>query len=206
MDWVDWHTPYDDPDSSLSHRLRAVQRGVRAYLDTIADRPVRIVSACAGQGRDLLEVLATHPARDRVTARLVELDPANARTARAAAAGLTGIEVVEADAGTTDSYAGAVPADLVMFCGVFGNISDADIERTIRALPSFCAPAATVIWTRGQWDPEVVTSIRGWFDEAGFAEQSFESPPGAKWSVGVDLLKTTPRELEPGTRLFTFTR
>ena len=59
-DWVDWHTPYDDPDSSLSQRLQAVQRGVRRFLDTVGERPVRVVSACAGQGRDLLEVLATH--------------------------------------------------------------------------------------------------------------------------------------------------
>ena len=207
-DWVDWHTPYDDPDSSLSQRLQAVQRGVRGFLDTVGDRPVRIVSACAGQGRDLLEVLATHPARDRVSARLVELDPRNVRTARAAAAanGLTGVEVVEADAGTTDAYAGAVPADLVMFCGVFGNITDADIERTVRALPMFCAPGATVIWTRGRWAPEVVAGIRRWFDETGFAERSFEAPEGAKWSVGVDVLETDPVPFVPGERLFTFTR
>ena len=207
-DWVDWHTPYDDPDSSLSQRLRAVQRGVRAYLDSVEERPVRVVSACAGQGRDLLEVLATHPARDRVTARLVELDPRNVRAARAAAAanGLTGVEVVEADAGTTDSYAGAVPADLVLFCGVFGNITDADIERTVRALPALCAPGATVIWTRGRWNPGVVAGIRRWFDESGFAEQSFEAPDGAKWSVGVDTLTIDPPPFEPGRRLFTFTR
>ena len=143
-----------------------------------------------------------------MSARLVELDPRNVRTARAAAAanGLTGVEVVETDAGTTDAYAEAVPAELVLFCGVFGNITDADIERTVRALPMFCAPGATVIWTRGRWAPEVVAGIRRWFDETGFAEQSFEAPDGAKWSVGVDVLETDPVPLVPGERLFTFTR
>ncbi len=207
-DWVEWHGPYDDADSSLSQRLRAVQRGIRDVLDAARDRPVRVVSACAGQGRDLIEVLATHPARDRVTARLIELDPQNARIARVAAAanGLTGVEIHEADASTTDSYAGAVPADLVLFCGVFGNISDADIHETINALPSFCAPGATVIWTRGRWAQGVVADIRRWFDEAGFTERSFEAPDGAHWSVGVDVLTTDPLPFVPGKRLFTFTR
>jgi Putative methyltransferase len=207
-DWLEWHAPYDDAGSSLSQRLAAVQRQIRAVLDGAPDRTLRVVSACAGQGRDLLEVLATHPARDRVSARLVELDPRNVRIARAAAAanGLTAVDVVQADAGAVDSYAGAVPADLVLFCGVFGNIGDADIERTIKALPQFCAPGATVIWTRGRWAPNVVASIRRWFDQAGFAERSFEAPDGARWSVGSDRLTADPMPLAPGQRLFTFTR
>lgn len=211
-DWLEWHAPYDDADSSLSRRLAAVQRQIRAVLDgyTAADpdRPLRVVSACAGQGRDLLEVLATHPSRDQVSARLVELDPRNIRIARAAAAanGLTAVEVVQADAGATDSYAGAVPANLVLFCGVFGNLGDADIEQTVKALPQFCAPGATVIWTRGRWAPNVVAGIRRWFGEAGFAEQSFEFPDEAKWSVGSARLTAEPPPLEPGRQLFTFNR
>jgi hypothetical protein len=30
----------------------------------------------------------------------------------------------------------AVPADLVMLCGIFGNINDSDVERTVSAAPS----------------------------------------------------------------------
>jgi hypothetical protein len=33
-----------------------------------------VISLCAGQGRDLLGVLADHPRREDVRARLVELD------------------------------------------------------------------------------------------------------------------------------------
>jgi Putative methyltransferase len=207
-DWLEWHAPYDDAGSSLSQRLVAVQRQIRAVLDAAPDRTLRVVSACAGQGRDLLEVLATHPARDRVSARLVELDPRNVRIARAAAAanGLTAVEVVLADAGAVDSYAGAVPADLILFCGVFGNISDADIARTIKALPQFCAPGATVIWTRGRWEHDVVSSIRRRFGEAGFTEKAFEAPDDATWSVGADRLIGYPVPPVPGERLFTFVR
>jgi hypothetical protein len=207
-DWLEWHAPYDDEASPLSRRLRAVQRGIRGHLDNRGDRAVQAISACAGQGRDLLEVLATHPASDRVTARLVELDPRNVAIARAAAAanGLTGVEVVAGDAGTVDTYLGAVPADLVLFCGVFGNISEDDIAATIRALPELCAPDATVIWTRGRQAPDLRPSVRQWFAEAGFDEVSFEAPDDVRWSVGVHRLTADPVPPVPGRRLFTFTR
>jgi hypothetical protein len=207
-DWLEWHAPYDDQASPLSRRLRAVQRGIRGHLDTRPDQRVRVISACAGQGRDLIEVLANHPARDRVTARLVELDPRNVAIARAGAAanGLTGVEVVAGDAGTVDSYLGAVPADLVLFCGVFGNITDEDIAGTIRALPQLCAPGATVIWTRGRQAPDLRPSVRRWFGEAGFDEVSFDAPDDVRWSVGVNRLSIDPVPPVPGQRLFSFTR
>ncbi len=33
IDWSQWHSAYDDPGSSLSARRRAVQVGVRRWLD-----------------------------------------------------------------------------------------------------------------------------------------------------------------------------
>ena len=94
---------------------------------------------------------ADHPGRERVRARLIELDPRNAESARAFArkADLDRVEVVTADASETNAYLGAVPADLVLMCGVFGNVSDEDVERTVRLLPGFCAREALVIWTEG---------------------------------------------------------
>ncbi|WP_433020981.1 SAM-dependent methyltransferase [Kribbella sp. CA-294648] len=206
MDWLEWHQDYDDESSDLSGRLRSVQREIRRHLDARPDGPIRAISACAGQGRDLIEVLATHPARDRVTARLVELDPRLTGTARSAAAanGLTGVEVVEGDAGLTSVYAGAVPADLVLFCGVFGNISVADVEATVRALPSFCALGATVIWTRGRHDPDIRQDIRGWFAEAGFEELAFDAPDGVEWSVGSNRYAGPGPAPATVDRLFTF--
>ena len=70
--------------------------------------PLRAISLCAGQGRDLISALAGHPRRYDVRARLVELDPRNTETARQAAqaAGLPRVEVVTGDAALTDTYAG----------------------------------------------------------------------------------------------------
>jgi hypothetical protein len=111
---------------------------------------------CAGDGRDLLGVLPGHSRRRDVHARLVELDPELAARGAARAASLSPhIDVVNADASVTSAYTGAVPADIVLVCGVFGNISDDDIAGTVAALPSLCAPGATVIWTRGTFAPDL---------------------------------------------------
>jgi hypothetical protein len=107
-------------------------------------------------------VLRDHPRRHEVVARLVELDPRNVATARAAVreAGLGGVEVVAGDAGLSDAYAGAVPAGLVLVCGVFGNVTDEAIAHVVRRLPELCAPGATAIWTRHRLPPDLTPSIR----------------------------------------------
>jgi hypothetical protein len=207
-DWVDWHGPYADPASPLSQRLQLVQRHIRAFLDGCTSAAPRVVSLCAGDGRDLLDVLAEHPRRLRVRARLVELDPALADRARqrAAAAKLDRVEVVCADAAVTDVYADAVPADLVLVCGVFGNIGDGDVRHTIEALPGLCARDATVVWTRHRRHPDLTPRIRRWFTAAGFAEHAFDSPGPSEWSIGVYSFLGEPNPLAQGARLFTFLR
>lgn len=92
--------------------------------------PIRIISLCAGQGRDVIDVLATHPRAAEVEALLVELDPALVEFARrrAAKVGLSDrVRVEQGDASSCRSYAGFVPADLVLVCGIFGNVSGEDI-------------------------------------------------------------------------------
>ena len=206
-DWHAWHQDYDDPGSPLARRLAAVQDQIRAALDAAPPGPLQAVSLCAGQGRDLIGVLAAHPRRADVLARLVELDPRNAGLARAAAerAALPGVEVVTGDAALTDSYAGLVPAYLVLVCGVFGNITDADIERTVGYCTQLCAPGGTVVWTRGRRGPDLVPQICDWFAGRGF-EQVWVSDPAAGWGVAAHRFAGTPVPLEPGARMFTFTR
>jgi hypothetical protein len=200
--WIAWHADYDDTDKPLHHRLRAVQQRIHEVLDHRPAGPVSVVSLCAGEARDLLEVLADHPRATDVRGRLVELDPELA--ARAAAHAPDSVDVERADAGWTDAYAGAVPADLVLACGVFGNISDEDIEGTVRALPMFCAPGATVIWTRHRRPPDLTVDIRRWFAESSFEAVAFDAPSEYEWSVGVQRFVGEPRPLVTGRRLFSF--
>lgn len=200
-DWIAWHAAYD-ADTPLLHRLRAVQRRIRDVLDDRAVGDIKVISMCAGEGRDLLEVLADHPRRPDVRGRLVELDPELA--SRAAASAPPGIAVANADAGVTDAYAEAVPADLVLVCGVFGNIGDEDVERTVRSLPALCARGAIVIWTRHRRPPDLTVDVRRWFAQAGFEPVAFDAPAAFEWSVGVQRFVSDPPPLVAGRRLFSF--
>ncbi|MFI6819408.1 class I SAM-dependent methyltransferase family protein [Micromonospora sp. NPDC050187] len=206
-DWYAWHADYDDPDSPLSHRLTEVRRLARVALDQAPAGPVRAVSLCAGQGRDLIPVLAEHPRRVDVTARLVELDPRNAELAAGAvrAAGLTRVEVVRDDAARTDVWADLVPAEIVLVCGLFGNMTDADVRAVVRHCRQLCATGGTVVWTRHRGAPDLVPTICDWFAEEDFALLSLTGPtiPSA---VGAHRLTGRPRPLPSGVTMFEFVR
>ena len=206
-DWVAWHAAYDDPSSSLSTRLRLVRGHLSRALDQAPTGPVRLVSLCAGQGLDVLGVLPGHPRGPDVSAVLVESDPHNAELARqgAAEARLPQVEVRAADASRVASYADALPADVLLLCGIFGNVSEDDIERTARTAPALCAAGATVIWTRHRRAPDLTPRIRGWFRASGFEEVAFDTPDTeALTGVGVGRLAAAPQAGLPRGRLFTF--
>jgi hypothetical protein len=204
VDWRAWHAPYEDPSSELSRRLALVQAQLRAALDGAPPGPIRLVSVCAGQGHDAIGVLAEHPRRADVSARLVELDEQNVRLARAAAAaaGLDAVEAIAADASITDAYVGAVPADVILVCGVLGNLAAADAAGTIERLAQLCAPHATVIWTRHRRPPDLVPHIRESFARAGFEEIAFGD--ARPFGVGSNRLRVPPSPLQPGVKLFDF--
>ncbi len=176
-DYLTWHEQYDDPSSSLPRRLALVRAAIHAELDT-RPGPVRVVSLCAGDGRDLLGTLAGRDDAGRVSATLVEVLPELVERAREAAAGLAAdVEVVTGDAGASDTYAdlATVPADVVLLVGVLGNVTDIDVARLIAALPQLCAPRAVVVWSRGRstdGTADYVRPVREAFAAAGFAEVS----------------------------------
>lgn len=207
-DWDAWHRAYGDPSSPLSERLRVVQQRIEEWLDGTAPAAVTVMSSCAGDGRDLLQVLHGRPDAHRVRATLLEADPRNTSRATELVSrlGLSDIEVRCTDAGVSTAYAGAVPADLVLLCGIFGNVTEADVYRTIAAASQFCNTGAHVIWTRHRRDPDLTPQIRDWFREHGFAEQDFVAPEHALYSVGVHRFLGDPQPLEEDQRLFTFTR
>lgn len=203
-EWVEWHKGYE-AGSPLEQRLAIVQDLIRQALDACAPGEIQVISMCAGDGRDLLGVLPSHERGPDVRARLVELDPELAGRARMRAADLSSaIEVVTGDASLTTAYAGAIPADIVLACGIFGNVTDDDIHHTVATLPALCAPDATVIWTRGTFAPDLTPTIRVWFMEAGFAELDFIAIPKTTVGVGANQLTSPPQSFEPGVRLFTF--
>lgn len=210
-DWLDWHADYADATSSLARRLVVVRRELQAALEALPPgSPVRLISMCSGDGRDVLpELAACH--RD-VSALLVELDPRLSGTARERAREFgPGVAVVTGDAGVSDPYLDAdpavAPADVLLACGVFGNVPVADALATISALPGLLAPGARVIWTRGHGAGAVDASLalRSAFTARGFTEVSITAPSDAPFRVGVhrwDGPAASP--LRRGVRLFRF--
>lgn len=203
-DWITWHHDYDG-ETPHARRLVIVQRLIGSFVSSSAPGVVRLISMCAGDGRDVIGALSDHPRRSDVRGLLVELDATLAQRARAAA-GTAGLEVAvrEVDAGRATAYEGGVPADLVLVCGVFGNIADVDVEGTIRALPSLCADGARVIWTRHRRPPDLTPAIRRWFAEVGFAELAFEPVPDSPATVGAHRLLAPALPFAPEVRLFDF--
>lgn len=220
--WSDWHADYDDPDSGLSRRLSWVQDRLRVALDDAPPGPVRLISLCAGQGRDVLGVLPHHPRRADVAARLVELDPHNTEVAAALAAeaglalgdGPGKVEIVTGDASKTSQYTDLASAGVVLACGLFGNMTDEDIERVTGYCTQLCATGGTVIWTRGRGaralphkpdTPDLVPQVCAWFEERGF-ERLWVSDPEYPQCCAAHRFTGTPAPLEPDATMFTFTR
>ncbi len=206
--WLVWHSEYEAPASPLARRLVVVQQFLEAAVASHDGRRLRVLSVCAGDGRDVLPVLARWQRRKEISGRLVELQPELTERARAEAQrlSLAAIEVVCGDAGQPRNYTGAMPADLVVVCGVFGNISDTDIHRLITSLPTMCAPRANVVWTRHRRSPDVTPRIRQWFAAAGFNELAFSSPGPNQFSVGRHELVGPVGTTRVADPLFTFVR
>jgi hypothetical protein len=193
----------------LAQRLAIVQRRLAERLSAAPPGAIRLISMCAGQGRDLFGILPGHPRRGDVTAVLVELDRRNVDVARATAAqtGPIQVEVLEGDAAVSDIYEPFVPTDIVLACGIFGNISDQDLERTVRNLSMLCRAGASVIWTRHRNEPDLTPRIRSWFAESGFEELSFDAIDNeSKSGIGTVRLNGTALPFQRAFRFFTFTR
>lgn len=205
-DWRVWHGQYADPASSLHRRLAVVQRILSDLVDPLGPQH-RILSLCAGDGRDIIPLLAGRPPQRRPQLVLVELDPDLSEAARSAA-DESGVDatVVVGDAGIRSHWDNHLPADLLMLCGIFGNIADEDVETTIRSAGSLLSPDGVVIWTRGAvTGPDRRQQTRDCFRDCGFDEVAFESEPHG-YGVGANRASAAVTRLPVPDRIFTFIR
>ncbi len=204
--WVKWHSDYDDSRSNLSRRLVVIQRRLDEALSSMPFGPIQLTSMCAGQGRDVIGVLEKNERVDDTRALLVESDSQLCRDAETAArkAGITNIEVRSVDGSTTSAYVDGVPANVLLVCGIFGNISDEDVHLTISLLPTFLSSNAIVIWTRHRRLPDLTVTIRRWLGEFGFAEIAFDTEDDASFTVGTHRFVGVSQPFEPNQKLFTF--
>ena len=175
--------------------MMQVRRHVAAIVAEAPAGPVTVLSICGGQGRELIGALEDHPRRDDVRGRFVELDADNTAFASrwAAEAGLTGLEIVTADASLGASYDGLAPADLVVISGVFGHLSTSDRLHLIDFTRQLCHPGAGIVWTSHLSNDGPAEWLRRAFLERRFEEFEHELVPGD------DFRFTVTRSLYRGT-------
>lgn len=182
-----------------------MQQEIRTALDSLPGRPWQVISLCAGDGRDLLGALSTHHRRADVYGLLVELDPDIAESGRDAyaRAGLSNVEVRSADAAEVAHYQG-LAADLLLVCGVLGNLTDEGVFELIEHLPGLCAVNARLIWTCHRRAPDLTPRIREALTKLGFIEMSFHALEGFWESVGAARCTGGDSPPKPPDRLFHF--
>jgi hypothetical protein len=100
-----------------------------------------------------------------------------------------------------------LPVDLLLLCGIFGNVPERDIRRTIAAVPAMLAPGGRVIWTRGRCEgQDLRPAVRRWVRDAGLEEIAYDGEPEL-FGVGVACAgASAPAARELPDRLFTFVR
>lgn len=204
-DWRAWHRAYDDPTSSLSRRLDDVVAAIRAALDAAPPGPLRLISLCCGDARDVTRALTDHPRAGDMTGCLVELDPHLAASAATNLHSIGSSLVVRCgDASNPSLFSDMMPADLLLLVGIFGNVTDIDVERLITSVPLICAEGATVIWTRHRREPDLTPEIARWFAAAGCSSIGFVSPGSGSYAIGTErCARSNPLE-RLSDSLFTF--
>lgn len=53
------------------------------------------------------------------------------------------------DAGDVRSFGDVLPVDVLMLCGIFGNIERSTVRHVVRQVPAMVASGGFVFWTRG---------------------------------------------------------
>lgn len=208
-DWFEWHDYYRTKPR-MRQRLQLVRQYISSSLQACPPGEIRVVSICAGDGRDLLGALIDHPRANDVYARLVELDSRLVESGRSAAVSAElgeQLEFVSGDATISSAYIGAVPADLVIVCGVFGNAADeTQLHNLIQSLRFLCKQGAFIVWTRDLSEDadHRLATVREFLTEAGFEEVSFKLTLTEDMGVGNHRYLGEPLPLPNDQQLFVF--
>jgi hypothetical protein len=196
--------------ASYVKRLKVVQDQFAASLTEREPGPVRVVSLCAGDGRDVMGVLESHTRRADVTAWLVELDPKSVAAGVKARdeVGLSrNVIFIQGDATDFATYKDILPSDIVLVCGVWGHVRPEEQLSLVKALGKFCKPGGTVIWSRGlKRGMERFTELQALFERNSFERVGESFTPDGKWGVCTHRYMGKPVEVPTSGRIFNFSR
>jgi len=191
-------------------RLSVVQAHLTECLEVAPAGPLRIVSVCAGDGRDVIGVLRSHPRRTEVTAWLVELD----RVSVTAGIQLTtseglgkSVNFLHKDATAFETYLQIAPSDILLVCGVWGHVPVDERSQLVYALSCFCRPGGTVIWTCGaKKGGNRVQAIQSLFTGSSWECVRLSSTPDQRWAVATHRYCGPPNALPRSGPIFNFQR
>jgi hypothetical protein len=187
-----------------------VQAHLTECLEMAPRGPLRIVSMCAGDGRDVIGVLRSHPRRTEVTAWLVELDresvAAGLRLASGAGLGKS-VNFLHQDATAYETYLEIAPSDILLVCGVWGHVPVHERSPLVRAVTCFCSPGGTVIWTCGTKKGGTrLQEIQSLFTGSSWEIVRLSSTPDKRWAVATHRYNGPPNALPRGGPIFNFQR
>jgi hypothetical protein len=172
---------------------------------------IRLISRCAGDGRDLIGMVANHPRREDVSASLIEINSERVTQGEVVVASFplaSQVHFLRAAATLSDTYLSVAPADLVLAASVFGNVRAVEEGRLVWSLRSLRRLGGSVIWTRyvGDLDGEQASErIRQLLKEAGFRELVRTRTVPSGFAIDMHGFSGDPQPLVPATKLFEFT-
>ncbi len=207
--WSGWpEEAYNQP--RYQQRLATVREHLAECIDTAPKGPVRIISMCAGDGRDLVGVLASHRRQADVVAWLVELNPESfaAGRRRASSAGLErAVRFLNEDATAFATYQQLAPADIVLACGVWGHVPADERAQLVAALTRLCKPGGKVIWTRGVSKGATrLHDIQSLFADSEWDQTRASLTSDGNWAVVTHCYQGPLRELPGHGQIFHFER
>jgi hypothetical protein len=117
------------------------------------------------------------------------------------------IEFIHGDATKSRTYQGIIPADLVLACGVFGNVRMRHISHLIFRLRSLCRSGSFLVWTRvlSRDGLREVETIRDLLQKAAFEQVCLEFSDVTNHFIGSHRYVGINQPLTKRKRLFKFT-
>jgi hypothetical protein len=209
MDWVRWHENYK-ASPALKARLLVVREHLSRCFNSQPPGVIQVLSICAGDARDLIGLLATHPRKMDVRAYLVENNAElveNGQKVIIEAGFEEQLQFVIADATISSTYLGLAPVDIVLMSGVFGNLRSKEVARLIGSLGLLCKYGGYVVWTRHRRLHDglnQIALIRQLFSESDFGEVLIENTSDDRFTIGSHRYKGAGQVLRGGVKLFEF--
>jgi hypothetical protein len=207
--WNDWPQEVYQRQS-YQQRLAKVQEHFAECLDNAPRGPVRVLSLCAGDGRDVIGVLSSHPRRFDVTAWLVESNWNSVAIGvrHAASAGLEkSVNFLCGDATLNVTYKNIAPAEIVLLCGVWGHVAANQRALLVDGIASLCKFEGAVIWTRGLV-PKMsrLLEIQSHFAGLAWNKVRLSTTPDQKWAIATYRYSGPLHQVSNSGRLFRFQR